>query len=62
MEKLVRELARMMFDRGLSLADTKVAIRLLEKEEEFLTMREAIDPLDTLDRRTAWGLAMKVTE
>lgn len=62
MEKLVRELARMMFDRGLSLADTKVAIGLLEKEEEFLAMREAIDPLDTLDRRTAWGLAMKVIE
>ena len=59
MEQMVRELARMMFDRGLSLADTKVAIGLLHTEREFEEMRKAIEPLETLDRRTAWGLAMR---
>ena len=62
MEKLVRRLARQMFDKGLSLPDAQVAIGMLEREEQFLQMEKEISKKETLDRRTAWGIAAEIAD
>ena len=62
METLIKEIAKQMLDKGLSLTDTQMAIGCLETREQFLKLKQEVQQQKMMTRSAALAMATMIAE